>query len=132
MHFRILASPYGLRNYMRHHDKNRKLHRPKRQRVALLRSLARSLVLEEGIVTTSAKAKALRPFVERLISYGKDNTLASNRMIISALGNSSAAAKLHQTIAPRYKDRRGGYTRIIRLGRIGKRVGEAARIELVK
>ena len=118
---------------MRHHDKNKKLGRVKRVRVALLRSLARSLVLEEGITTTTAKAKALRPFVERLISTSKRNTVQSRRSVLATLGDTQdAVKKLHDTIAPRFASRAGGYTRIIRLGRVGKRMIESARIELLK
>jgi len=117
---------------MRHHKANRKLGRVKRVRVALLSSLARSLLLEEGIVTTTAKAKSLRPFVERLITASKHNTLASRRKVASVLGRSEdIVKKLHETIAPRYKDRAGGYTRIVRLGRVGKRAIESSRIELL-
>ncbi len=117
---------------MRHHDRNRKLGRVKRQRTALLRSLARSLILTEGIVTTSAKAKALRPFVERLITAGKKADLASRRDGSRQLGDSRAAIKKLHELASRYTKRTGGYTRIVLLGRIGKRPGEMARIELVK
>lgn len=108
------------------------MNRDKRQRTALLRSLARSLVLQEGIVTTIAKAKELRPFVEHLISTSKKNTLASRRIVASRLGSLEAVKKLHDTLAPRFSARAGGYTRIVRLGRVGKRVGDAARIEFVK
>ncbi|HVU75819.1 MAG TPA: 50S ribosomal protein L17 [Candidatus Paceibacterota bacterium] len=118
---------------MRHHVKTRTLHRTRRQRTALLRSLARSLVLHEGITTTVAKAKELRPYIERLITMSKANTMVSRREVSSRLGGASdAVKKLHETIAPRYSARKGGYTRITRLGRIGKRVGESARIEFVK
>ena len=117
---------------MRHGDKNRKLGRVKRKRVALLRSLARSLVLEEGITTTTAKAKALRPYVERLITISKQGTIASRRILVSRLGGTSdAVRKLHETLAPRYEKRLGGYTRITRLGRSGKRAADTSRIELI-
>jgi large subunit ribosomal protein L17 len=88
--------------------------RPANQRRALLRSLARSLVLEERISTTEAKAKALRPFVERLVTYAKTNTLASRRLAIMRLGDRDAVKKLFEVIGPRYGDRAGGYTRIIK------------------
>ena len=118
---------------MQHHKKNRKLGREKGQRVALLRSLARSLVLSEGITTTIAKAKELRPFIERMVSTSKQNSLASRRLIGARMGGAAdVVKKLHDTYAPRYAKRSGGYTRIVRLGRVGKRVGEAARIEFVK
>lgn len=117
---------------MRHHKAKRKFGRVKRQRTALVRSLARSLILQGGITTTIAKAKELRPFVETLVTASKNDTLHSRRLIVSRLGNSKdAAAKLHAEYAKRFEKRSGGYTRIIRLGRIGKRVGEMARIEFV-
>lgn len=116
---------------MRHHNRNRKLGREKRQRVALLRGLARSLILHEGITTTEAKAKTLRPFVERLVSKAKQNSLSGTRAVMSALVSGDAQKKL-KTIAKRYEKRAGGYTRITRLGRVGKRVGEMSRIEFVQ
>lgn len=98
-----------------------------------MRGLARSLVLEEGIVTTLAKAKELRPFVERIITTSKKNTLATRRSVSSRLGNADdAVKKLHETIAPRYASRAGGYTRIVKLGRLGVRRAEMAKIELLK
>jgi len=117
---------------MRHGDKNRKLGREKGQRVALLRSLARSLVLHEGITTTTAKAKALRPYVERLITMSKKGTIASRRLIGSRLGAPDVVRKLYETLAPRYEKRIGGYTRITRLGKTGKRAADTSRIELLK
>lgn len=118
---------------MRHHVKTRTLHRTRRQRTALLRSLARSLVLHEGIVTTEAKAKELRPFVERLVTASKKNSIVSRRLVAQRLGGAGdVVKKLHDVLAPRYEKRAGGYTRITRLGRIGKRVGESVRIEFVQ
>ena len=117
---------------MKHHKRGRTLGRDKEQRVALLRSLARSLVLQEGIVTTIAKAKELRPFIEKLITASKANSVASQRLVSTRLGSAAdAVKKLHDTIAPRYAARAGGYTRIIRLGQIGKQATESARIEFV-
>ncbi len=118
---------------MKHHNKKRTLGRKSGQREALLRSLARSLFLAEGITTTIARAKELRPFVERIISASKENTIASRRTVSSRLGGApDAVLKLHEAIAPRFKNRAGGYTRIVRLGRVGKRAIESARIELAK
>lgn len=91
-----------------------RFNRPTSQYRALLRSLARSLVLEERISTTEAKAKALRPFVERLVTYGKKNTLASRRLAIARLGDEAAVKKLFDSIAPRYAERAGGYTRVVK------------------
>ncbi len=93
--------------------------RPANQRRALLRSQARSLILEERISTTEAKAKALRPYVERLVTYGKSNTLAARRLAKTRLGDDAAVKKLFDTIAPRYADRKGGYTRIVKRTRRG-------------
>ncbi len=117
---------------MRHHDRNRKLGREKRQRVALLRNLARSLILSGGIVTTEAKAKALRPYVERMVTASKKNSLASHRLNARRLGNQLDTDKKLHEIAGRYAKRAGGYTRIVHLGRVGKRVSEMARIEFVQ
>lgn len=117
---------------MRHHVKTRTLNRDRRQRTALLRSLARSLVLREGINTTVAKAKELRPFVERLVTTSKANTVASRRDVSTRLGGAADAVKKLHELGQRYAERKGGYTRIVRLGRVGKRVGESARIEFVK
>ncbi|HUQ30244.1 MAG TPA: 50S ribosomal protein L17 [Candidatus Paceibacterota bacterium] len=95
-------------------NKPRSFNRPANQRRALLRSLARSLIIEERITTTEAKAKELRPYVERLVTYGKKGTLASRRLAIASLHDVSATKKLFTTIAPRYTDRTGGYTRIVK------------------
>jgi len=97
---------------MAHTTKGQTFHREAGQRRALIKSLARSLVLEERISTTEAKAKALRPFIERLVSYAKSNTLASRRLAIQKLGDKAAVKKLFGTIGPRYTDRKGGYTRV--------------------
>ena len=113
---------------MRHHRNNRKFGRVKRQRVALLRSLARSLVLQDRITTTIAKAKELRPFIERLISKTKLDSLAAHRDIVVEIGD--ATKKLYE-LRDRYAKRSGGYTRIVRLGRVGKRAIESARIEFL-
>lgn len=105
---------------MAYTTKAQTFHRKSGQRRALIRSLARSLVLEERISTTEAKAKALRPFAERLVTYAKKNTLASRRLTMSKLGSAEATKKLFATIAPRYADRKGGYTRIVKRALRGK------------
>ena len=116
---------------MRHHDSKRKFHREKRQRVALMRSLARSLILHGAITTTAAKAKELRPYIERLVTAAKVDTQASRRLVSSRLNSTEAALALYQDLAPRFTTRAGGYTRIIKLGKVGKRVAEFAKIEFV-
>lgn len=97
---------------MAYTTKGKTFHREAGQRRALLKSLARSLVLEERISTTEAKAKALRPVVERLVSYAKLNTLASRRLAITKLGDKTAVKKLFGSIGPRYATRLGGYIRV--------------------
>ncbi len=100
---------------MRHHDKNRKFGRTRNQRGALLRSLAVSLIGRGKIRTTEAKAKELRPFVERLVTKSREGTLASRRVVSARLGNSKETKRLIDDIAPKYKGRTGGYTRIVKL-----------------
>jgi len=99
---------------MAHTTKGQTFHRESNQRRALIKSLARSLVLEERISTTEAKAKALRPFIERLVTYAKKNTLASRRLTQVRLGDKVAVKKLFDSIGPRYATRAGGYTRVVK------------------
>ena len=105
---------------MRHRSKTVKLQRDKAHREALLRNLAASLIEHGQIRTTLAKAKALRPFAEKLVTLGKKDTLHSRRRAISLLGSNQLAQRsvkrLFEDIAPASKDRQGGYTRIIKLG----------------
>jgi len=84
-----------------------------------MRSLARSLILEERISTTEAKAKVLRPFAERLVTYAKKNTLASRRLAKARLDDDEALKKLFEVIGPRYADRAGGYTRVVKRAKRG-------------
>ena len=101
---------------MRHHNKNRKFGRPTSQRAALLKSLALSLIKSGRIKTTEAKAKELRPFMEKLVTRAKVGTLASKRIIISRLMNRTPESKvLIEEIAPRFKGVAGGYTRVLKL-----------------
>lgn len=104
---------------MRHHDGKRTLGRDKDERLALLRGLAQSLILHERIVTTSAKAKELRPFIEKLVTAAKADTLASRRRVLAALGQPDAAIakKLFSEIGAKHKERNGGYTRVVKMGR---------------
>jgi large subunit ribosomal protein L17 len=116
---------------MMHHNKNRKLGRPRDQRKALLRSLALALISKEKITTTEAKAKELRPFIEKLVSMAKKNTLASRRLVISRLFNQEKPAKkLIEVIAPRYGKRVGGYTRVLKLS--ARRKGDASKIAVIE
>ncbi len=117
---------------MRHHNKNRTFGRSRSQRAGLMRGLALSLIEHGKIKTTEAKAKELRPYIERLITQGKTDTVQSRRLVSSRLGEPAqdAVRKLFSDISKRYTDRPGGYTRIIKIGEMtpGKR---EAYIELV-
>ena len=116
---------------MRHHNKNRKFGRMRDERHALLRSLALSLITRGKITTTEAKAKELRPFVEKLITRGKDSSLASRRLLLSRLHNEAGAKKLITDISPRYQKRSGGYTRITKIPRRQSDASTMAVIEFV-
>ncbi|HVZ16794.1 MAG TPA: 50S ribosomal protein L17, partial [Terriglobales bacterium] len=101
---------------MRHLKAGKKLGRNTSHRRALLRNLVTSLVMEERIETTAAKAKALRPQVEKMITLGKRGDVSSRRIASGFLMTREAVDKLFGTVAPRMGDRNGGYTRIIRKG----------------
>ncbi len=101
---------------MRHHNSVRKFGRNKNQRRALLAGLATSFIEHGQITTTAAKAKELRPLIEKLITKAKTPTLSNRRLILARLMNQAAeTTKLIDDIAPNYKTRTGGYTRIIKL-----------------
>ncbi|MFA5838488.1 MAG: 50S ribosomal protein L17 [Candidatus Paceibacterota bacterium] len=116
---------------MRHHNKNRKFGRETNQRKALMRSLCLALIKSEKIKTTEAKAKELRPMIEKLITRGKNQTLASKKLIISKLGQKTLSKKLIEEISPKYKERKGGYTRITKLSKRGADSSPMAIIEFV-
>ena len=116
---------------MRHKSKKITLGREKAQREALFRSQAESLILHGGIRTTQAKAKALRIFVEPLITKARKGTLAARREIIKVLYTEKVIKKLFDEIGPQYKDRQGGYTRITKLAPRTNDAAAMARIELV-
>lgn len=116
---------------MRHRKKKATLGREAAQRDALMRSLAESLILHESIKTTKAKAKALRGVVEPLITKAGVGTLAARRNAMKVLYTDKAIKKLMEEIAPRYKERAGGYTRIIKIGPRKNDAAEMVRIELV-
>lgn len=96
---------------MRHHNKNRKLSRVRKVRKALINSLARSLVLHRKMETTEPKAKELRPFIEKLVTKGKQKTVAARRAIAERIGQ-GAAKILVDDLSKKYGERKGGYTRI--------------------
>lgn len=116
---------------MRHQVHGKKLNRSSGHRKALYRNLVQSLVEHERITTTLAKAKAVRPVAEKLITRAKDQDLPARRAIIGFLPTKSAAEKMYTDIAPRFSERPGGYTRIIKIGRRTGDGVEMAVLELV-
>ena len=114
---------------MRHLVSGRKLNRSSSHRKALMRNLAAALIRHEKIRTTDAKAKELRRFADRLVSLGKQATLAARRRAFDRVRDRDAVTKLFDVIAPRFTDRPGGYTRIIKLG---VRHGDAAPISMIE
>ena len=98
---------------------------------AMMANLAALLIAAEGIVTTEAKAKALRPIAEKLITKAKKGGLHNHRQVVSFLRDREMASKLFDEIGPRYEDRPGGYTRILKLGPRQGDNAPMARIELV-
>jgi len=105
---------------MRHLAKGRKFGRIRGRRKSFIQGLLNNLILEEKIQTTDSRAKEIKPKVEKLVTLAKKQNLASLRLLLSRLPNGSAT-KLYYEIAPKYKDRKGGYTRIIKLGIARKR-----------
>jgi len=117
---------------MRHAKKGKKFNRLRGARISFLRNLGNDLIRTGTIETTEARAKAIRPAVEKLVTFAKKQTLASRRIIISRVHNAKIADKLYVEYGPRYADRKGGYLRITKLGTSRKRDGSAiARIEFV-
>jgi large subunit ribosomal protein L17 len=116
---------------MRHRVGHRKLQRTSSHRTALFRNMAAALIKHEQITTTTAKAKELRPYVEKLITLAKHGGLSNRRLAQSRLMDEAQLAKLFDVIAPRYAERAGGYTRIIKAGTRASDAAAIAIIELV-
>jgi large subunit ribosomal protein L17 len=114
---------------MRHGNSGRRLGRTTSHREAMFRNLVTSFLNHEKITTTDAKAKEIRSVAEKMITLGKRGDLHSLRQAASYIREKSTVTKLFSTIAPRYKDRSGGYTRIVKLG---IRQGDAASISLIE
>ncbi len=114
---------------MRHQKSGRKFGRNPAQRKALLRQLAISMILHERITTTEAKAKTLRPVVEKLITLAREDSPHHRKLVMSRIDHPLATAKLFEVIAPRYDVSPGGYTRISKLG---LRKGDAAPLALIE
>ena len=102
---------------MRHGNNKRKFGRVRKVRKALMNSLALNLIVRGKIKTTEPKAKELRPFIEKLVTRAKKGDMATRRLIISTLSNRRPEVKkLFEVIAPKYADRKGGYTRVLKMG----------------
>lgn len=114
---------------MRHNKKFNHLGRTSAHRKAMLSNMAASLILHKRITTTVAKAKALRPYIEPIITRSKDDTTHSRRMVFSLLQNKYALTELYRDVAPKVADRPGGYTRIIKLG---NRLGDSAEMAMIE
>ncbi|MCY7397957.1 MAG: 50S ribosomal protein L17 [Sphingomonas bacterium] len=114
---------------MRHRVGHRKLQRTSSHRTALFRNMAAALIKHEQITTTTAKAKELRPYVEKLVTLAKKGGLSNRRLAHGRLLDDAQLVKLFDTIAPRYASRDGGYCRIIKAG---IRMSDAAQISIIE
>jgi large subunit ribosomal protein L17 len=116
---------------MRHRKEGRQLRRTSEQKLALMRSLASSLIERGAIETTEAKAKELRPFIEKLITRAKEGTVHARRLTGRHVQKRAVGDKLFQEVAPKFATRKGGYTRILKTGHRKGDGAEMARIELI-
>ena len=114
---------------MRHGSSGRKLNRTSSHRKALFTNLASALIKHEQIVTTLPKAKDLRPVVEKLVTLGKRGDLHARRQAASELGDDAMVKKLFDVLGPRYKERSGGYTRVLKAG---FRYGDSAAVAVIE
>ncbi|GAB5350546.1 50S ribosomal protein L17 [Qipengyuania sp. 483] len=116
---------------MRHKISGRKLQRKTGHRKALFRNMSAALIKHEQILTTQAKAKELRPYIEKLITLAKRGGLSNRRLAMSKLQDETQLKKLFEVLAERYSDREGGYTRVIKAGYRGSDAAAMAVIEFV-
>ncbi|MEG9862398.1 MAG: 50S ribosomal protein L17 [Parvularculales bacterium] len=114
---------------MRHRHAGRKLNRTSSHRKAMLANMAVALIRHEQIITTLPKAKTLRPYVEKLITLGKRGGLHARRQVLSALSQNQEVGKLFDVLGPRYADRSGGYTRVLKAG---FRYGDSAPMAVIE
>ena len=114
---------------MRHRMGYKKLNRTSEHRKALIKNMLNSLVKYEQITTTLPKAKVLKPQADKLITLGKKDTLQNTRALISKLQDEASASKIRKTLSKRYENRKGGYTRIIKLG---NRMGDNASMAMIE
>lgn len=114
---------------MRHGNSGRKLHRTSSHRQAMFKNMAAALIKHEQIVTTLPKAKELRPVVEKMITLAKRGDLHARRLAYARLRDEAMTKKLFEVLADRYKDRQGGYTRVLKAG---FRYGDAAAMAVIE
>lgn len=114
---------------MRHRVAGRKFGRNTGQRKALFKGLAVSLILNERVTTTEAKAKTIRPVVEKLVTMAREDTEHHRRLVMSRIGNETAMLKLFEVLGPRFEEQPGGYTRIYK---VGQRKGDAASMAMIE
>ena len=114
---------------MRHRKNGRQLGRKTKHRWALFRSLVTSLLEHERIETTEAKAKEIRGFTDRMITLGKEGTLPARRRALAFIRSKEVVSKLFSDVATRFKDRQGGYTRMVKTRR---RIGDAAKLVAIE
>ncbi|MEQ8393641.1 50S ribosomal protein L17 [Thalassobaculum sp.] len=114
---------------MRHGNSGRKLHRTSSHRQAMFKNMAAALIKHEQIVTTLPKAKELRPVVEKMITLAKRGDLHARRLAYARLRDEAMTKKLFEVLAGRYKDRQGGYTRVLKAG---FRYGDAAAMAVIE
>ena len=114
---------------MRHKKYNKKLNRTSSHRKLMLSNMIISLIKYEHITTTVVKAKALKPVIDKIITLGKKNTLHARRLILSKINNNDIVNKIFNILNKRYHDRKGGYSRIIR---IGFRYGDNAPLAIIQ
>ena len=114
---------------MKHKIKGKKLNRTSSHRKALFKNMAQAIIKHEQIVTTLPKAKTMKPIVDKLITLGKKGSLHARRQAFSKLRDENMVAKLFGTLAPRYADRNGGYTRVLKAG---YRYGDTAAMAVIE
>ena len=114
---------------MKHRIKGKKLNRTSSHRKALFKNMAQAIIKHEQIVTTLPKAKTMKPIVDKLITLGKKGSLHARRQAFSKLRDEDMVAKLFGTLAPRYADRNGGYTRVLKAG---YRYGDTAAMAVIE
>lgn len=128
--FALQSITFKERNFaMRHGDKQRKFNMPKSQRRALFANLTNALLIHEQITTTLPRAKELRSFADGMITFAKKGDLNSRRLALAFLRNEEVVSKLFSTLGARYKDRNGGYTRVLKSG---FRYGDCAPMAIVE